>query len=763
MTNEYENLPYFLKTQKRWVLWKKKEITDSNGVVKTTKLPIDAHTGYVASTTNEDTWCDFETAMKGYEYYKTEGIGYVLGNGVVGIDIDHCRNVNDKDKVISIVNKINSYTEISQSGDGIHILAKGNLENGSRRGNGVEIYGEGRFFALTGKLAKVNGIIRNTLEERHEEVNALIKELFKDKIGKYVSCENSISRLSDNEVIEHAINSANGQIFKLLYDGKWQGMYESQSNADLAFANYLAFWTNKDFYQMDRIFRQSGLYREKYDRKTRDTTYGALLLEEAIRATKDTYLGNDFINSSSSKQKKHYTLDDTGNAERLIDMFYGDIKYNYDNNQWLIYNGTTWENDKTQKIMQKADTMLQELRNELSDFLDSIGDKEPTSEDKAYINMLNQNIKRVASNAGKKAMVEEAKHLAPILNSDLNKDKYLLNTLSGVVNLKTGEITPHKKDLFMSRNTNIEVDMEHEPTLWLKYLHDLFDKEDVIEYIQKSVGYTLTGSTEEQCLFECSGDGSNGKSVFFNTITNIFGTYGINIQVDSILANKGTSNGGNANPDIARLDGCRFVRTNEPTENSRFNEGLVKQLTGGDTISARFLYGTFFDYTLQFKLWVACNGKIQFVGTDKGIKRRLRLIEFTKTFDESTADKKLEEKLEKEYPQILGWAIKGAIKWAKDGLVLPSEIDLSTKAYIEEMDGIAKFVKSECKEDKTKMESAKRLWQKYSAYCKLYNEYQLSQTKFGREMGKKYKKVNMNGYVYYKGLYIKESENYVSQ
>ena len=237
MTNEYENLPYFLKTQKRWVLWKKKEITDSNGVVKTTKLPIDAHTGYVASTTNEDTWCDFETAMKGYEYYKTEGIGYVLGAGVVGIDIDHCRNVNDKDKVISIVNKINSYTEISQSGDGIHILAKGNLENGSRRGNGVEIYGEGRFFALTGKLAKVNGIIRNTLEERHEEVNNLIKELFKEKIGKYVSCENTISRLSDNEVIEHAMNSANGQIFKLLYDGKWRGMYESQSNADLAFAN----------------------------------------------------------------------------------------------------------------------------------------------------------------------------------------------------------------------------------------------------------------------------------------------------------------------------------------------------------------------------------------------------------------------------------------------------------------------------------------------------------------------------------------------
>ena len=105
-------------------------------------------------------------------------------------------------------------------------------------------------------------------------------------------------------------------------------MYESQSNADLAFANYLAFWTNKDFAQMDRIFRQSGLYREKYDRKTRDTTYGTVLLEEAIRATKDTYLGNDFINSSSSKQKKHYTLDDTGNAERLIDMFYGDIKYN---------------------------------------------------------------------------------------------------------------------------------------------------------------------------------------------------------------------------------------------------------------------------------------------------------------------------------------------------------------------------------------------------------------------------------------------------
>ena len=187
---------------------------------------------------------------------------------------------------------------------------------------------------------------------------------------------------------------------------------------------------------------------------------------------------------------------------------------------------------------------------------------------------------------------------------------------------------PHDKSLMLSKSTNIDCDLEHEPERWLKFLDEIFlGNKELIHYVSLAIGYSITGDIKEQCFFQCWGDGSNGKGVFFDVMYKMLGDYAINSQADSILAKKYGANNG-ANNEIARMNGARFVRTNETNDGTAFNEALVKQLVGGDVTTTRFLYGEFFDFYPELKLWINTNYKIGVKGTDKGIWRRNILIPF---------------------------------------------------------------------------------------------------------------------------------------
>lgn len=749
----FEKIPTELKEQKRWVLWKKK-ITD-NG--KTTKIPVCAYSGYGAKSNDSSTWATFEEASAKIRYYNCEGLGFMLGNGYFGVDIDH--ELENEELINKFINTLKSYTELSQSGQGIHIICKGNLPNGARRKGNIEMYDSARFFVMTG-----NQIGNYSIEDRTQEIISLWKEyVSEEKDGLYVFKRESyrpkdIQSLTDNEVIKLAKESKTGRLFDMLYNGEWQGMYPSQSEADMALCSQLAFWTARDGTQMDRIFRSSGLYREKWDKQRGATTYGEATINEAIRVCTDVYIPpkkeKSVVKTDTFSNSKSYDLNDTGNAQRFIDRFGDVVRYNHDNKNWLLWDNKTWVKDPKQLIKTKVDILIEEMKEEANKV------EEPEVK-KALL----QNIKHLSSNSGKEAMLKEAMHIGKVatINADFDNNKYLLNCDNGVVDLKTGQLLPHNKDYMMSKNTHIEVDLENEPTIWLKCVNDIFkNSKGLVDFVHKAVGYSLTGDVKEQCFFQCYGNGSNGKSVFFNTLYNMLGDYVVNAQVESVLS-RGGSMGGNANPDIARLKGARFVRTNEPNENARFNEGLVKQLTGGDPITARYLYGSEFEFKPVFKLWIASNHKINVVGTDKGIWRRMRLVPFEACFEGENNDKNIEEKLLNELPQILGWAVKGCIKWQQDGLEPPEEVKEATDTYRTEMDIIEKFVSNCCKLSPNGKEKSGDLFEEYVEWAKKSNEFnKLSQTKFGLEMAKKYNKVKINGYVYYTGIILnKHDTSYV--
>jgi len=216
---------------------------------------------------------------------------------------------------------------------------------------------------------------------------------------------------------------------------------------------------------------------------------------------------------------------------------------------------------------------------------------------------------------------------------------------------------------------------------------------DMIEFLQRAVGYSLTGETSEQCFFLLYGTGANGKTTFLEVMRTILGDYAMHSPAETFMVKQ---NGAGIPNDLARLRGARYVTVVESDDGQRIAEPLVKMVTGGDTITARFLHREFFEFKATFKVWLATNHKPVIRGTDYAIWRRVRMIPFTVTIPEGERDKKLPEKLLSESTAILGWAIEGALLWQKRGLAEPDMVKAATENYREEMDPLADWLAERC-------------------------------------------------------------------
>lgn len=726
------------------------------GDKKPRKVPKNALTGGNAQSNNESTWCTYEEAVEGLYKYGFRGLGFFFKPPYFGVDIDDVADEiqiykDGQDSIVTeFVHTLRSYTELSQSGNGIHIICKGTLPAGGRRKGKVEMYQNGRFFIMTAKpISEYTEI---------NECTETIKTLHEKYIGGDTSKkfqQISTPSASDIEIIELARKSKQGAKFEMLYNGQWEGFYNSQSDADIALCNMLAFWTRKDYMQMDSIFRTSGLMRDKWDRKQAGTTYGQITLSKAIADCNEVYDPKQVSvdgfsiridwdkDSKDNPNDKVYSYDDTGNAEYFTAWCDGETRYNYTNKQWMYWDGRKWTNDECGRIKVYADTFIADMgRNYL-------GRIDP--DDSSMMKATQNHIKKTRSSSSKEHFLKESQHRMPIEQHQLDKDLYLFNTTNGTLNLRTGELLSHDKEKFISKISYAEYTDKQDTPAWNEFLNTTFggDK-NLIRFMQKAVGLSLSGDTSEQCLFICYGSGSNGKGVFMDTIAHILGTYATNVQADTLAIKKGPSN--NANSDIARLVGARLVTCNEFGESTRFNEALIKQLTGQDTVTARRLYGNEFEYKPQFKLWILTNHKPIIVGTDNGIWRRIRLIPFTTTIPDHKQDKNLKYKLLGEIAGILNWALEGYLMWQKEGLGTCTAVQEATKEYRQESDSLQRFLDECTIQDKTSIVRANELYEAYREWVSTNGEYLLSNTKFGKEMAVKLKRDRDMKSIFYKDL-----------
>lgn len=756
----YEAIPEELKELNNWCCF---QLQHRNG--KETKVPINANNGDFAKSNDKSTWSSFETALDAINKLNCHGIGFFFEPPYFGIDLDEVEteikryldNDDDDNIVAEFIEIMGSYAEISPSGTGIHIISKGELPEGGRRKGNIEMYSNGRFFTMTGKhIGGYNFVVEDELGKINYLHNKYINTNNVEKKPVNIPQDNGTG-LSENEIIRIAENSKNGIRFKLFMQGGWEQFYDSQSEADMAFANDLAFWTNRDYHMMDTIFRGSSLYRDKWDSKRADSTYGEQTLLKAIQECTNVFnpeREDDFnlyvLEDSTKKvEKKFYSYDDTGNAARFTDMYGEVVRYSYVRKNWYFYNGKTWVMDQEGKIKNLVDQILEKMKQE------PVYTSEDVDEEQARKN-LQKHIKYSRGSNGKTNMLKESQHLLPVSPETFDKDKHLLNVQNGYIDLKSGNLNDHDKDKFFSKIASIEYTDKIDSPLWDDFLMQIFDgNRALINYIQRAVGYSLSGSTEEQVMFILYGNGRNGKSVFLDIITEMLGNYTTNIQPQTLMVKPMS---GNANSDIARLQGARLVTSTEPNDGMRFDEGLVKQITGGDTVTARFLYGDEFDYDPEFKLWMATNHKPFIRGTDDGIWRRMVIIPFTVQIPEHKVDKNLKYKLRREMTAILNWAVEGYQEWQRIGLNEPTIIKKQRQDYRTEMDVVELFIEECCIRREGEREKASDLYTVYSSWAKENNQHLMSNTKFGKEMAQKFQKLTSNG-VKYVGIKIKRDFN----
>jgi putative DNA primase/helicase len=246
----------------------------------------------------------------------------------------------------------------------------------------------------------------------------------------------------------------------------------------------------------------------------------------------------------------------------------------------------------------------------------------------------------------------------------------------------------------ITRLAPVDYDPKAPCELWEKFLHQIQDGNyNVIHFIKRALGYALTGSCREECLFILWGGGANGKTTLINTISHLLGDYARNTPIETLLAK---THAGEIPTDVARLDGPRFVTASEVDRGKRLAESLVKALTGRDTVSARFLYGEYFDFVPQFKLFLSTNNKPIIRGNDDAIWRRIMFLKFPVQIPKDERDQELCEKLRAEASGILAWLVHGCRWWYDDGLMAPAEVIEATDEYRSEMDVLADFLKDKC-------------------------------------------------------------------
>lgn len=402
-------------------------------------------------------------------------------------------------------------------------------------------------------------------------------------------------------------------------------------------------------------------------------------------------------------------IDDTdmANAQRLAARHGQDLRFTPERG-WLVWDGRRWAvDDKGIEVQARAKESALSIFDEI---------REAADRDAKM---------RHAKRAQSKKSIDAAIWLArsepgiPARLTQFDADPWLLNVANGTLDLRTSKLRPHRREELISNIVEVTFDADADCELWDAFLWRVTDRnEELYGYLRRFVGYLLVGDTSEQALHFLYGLGANGKSVFCEMLIRLLGDYALAVSPDLIMLRR---HGGIPN-DVARLRGVRAALMNETSQGARFDEAKLKDLTGGDTLTARFLNQEFFDFQPTHRIVIRGNHKPTINGTDEGIWRRLRLVPFTVSIPADEQDRDLLRKLEAELPGILNWALQGCREWKAEGLSPPVIIAEAVRQYREESDTLGRFIAECCEVRPLAQVKSSALFQRYQEFCEQAGE-----------------------------------------
>jgi putative DNA primase/helicase len=433
---------------------------------------------------------------------------------------------------------------------------------------------------------------------------------------------------------------------------------------------------------------------------------------------------------------------DIANAKRLAVRYGENLRFTIERG-WFVWDGRRWECDE-------QTVQLQAFAKEtaVSIFDEIKGAADPKA--------MFAHARRSQSKKSVDAMMGLARSEPgiPARLTDFDADGWVLNVGNGTLDLRSGELRPHRREDLISKLVEINFDPAAKCELWDAFLWRVLDRnEELYAYLRRFVGYLLVGDTSDQSLHFLYGLGANGKSVFWEVLIRLLGGYAVAVSPDLIMLKR---HGGIPN-DVARLRGVRAALMNETSQGSKFDEAKLKDLTGGDTLTARFLHHEFFDFHPTHRIVIRGNHKPAINGTDEGIWRRLRLVPFTVSIPPEEQDRNLLRKLEAELPGILNWALRGCLEWQADGLRPPAVVTDAVRAYREESDTLGRFIAECCEIRGNAQVKSSALFKRYQEFSQAAGERWIASKDFPAEVerrGFQWKRTKTGGMFY--GLEISQ-------
>ncbi len=685
----YNNLPNELKQEALFCLWKY-EFRDG----KRTKVPYRIN-GIKACIDKPTNFSNFNSVIKLVDKYS--GIGIGVFNGYSAIDIDHC--VTDgvpNEMATDIINKMQSYTELSPSGTGVRIIFKVDDFNYDKntycihnRKRELEVYVSGatnKFVTLTGNrindydIANCNAVLPEILDTYMKREYVVKTNVETDRV----------SYLSDESVLNKAKTSVNCFKFVDLWEGNIpEG--KSHSEADMSLASYLAFWCNGDIEQMDRLFRMSGLMRDKWDRHQSGSTYGEITLNKAVAMTSSFYKPINISCESTidlselcPENNDKYRWTDSGNGKLFADVFKDKARYVPERKKWFCFDGSRWcEDVESLKTME----LCKELADALLKHAITIIDEHKRTEFLKHCNKWQ--IRR-----NRETILKDARSIYPLNMREFDNNPYLFNCANGTLNLETMDFCEHNASDFLTKISPVIYDPMVTNERFDSFITEVMsnDNEKAL-FLQKVLGYALTGDTKYECMFFLYGATTrNGKGTLMESILCVMGDYGKSVRPETIAAKQNNSSQ-NPTEDIARLSGLRFANISEPSRGITLNAAQVKSMTGNDTINARYLHENSFDFKPQFKLYVNTNYLPVITDMTLFSSNRIFIIPFDRHFEPWEQDNSLKTEFAKAEVQssILNWLIQGYVALCKEGLKPPSAVTDATKQYCHDSDKVQQF------------------------------------------------------------------------
>ena len=741
---QIESIPAWLRENGRFVLWVYRY---KDG--RKTKVPLNRY-GRQTDPTDVRNGITAAEALAAWEKApdRYDGIGVMIIPPLVGIDLDHVISGDGEMAPVAeeILGMADTYAEISPSGTGLHLLglapdmaanpAKYLQKNSDA---GVEVYFSKRYLTFTGD-SLADGEVRDISNSVQEILDTYMKRREMPTVTASVSAP-AVDREPDTRTDEEVAMDADAVMDRMKRGKDWETIERllagedikgNTSDDDMGLMNRLAFYSCRDARVMDYIYRASDRYREKWDERRGASTWGADQIAEAIRECRvvwsPTYSSGErlapqlgdaeqdaltWLTEQDAANNSRYSLDDMGAGYLLADWAKPFARYCADANTWFVYRGGVWKKDPGGVAIASKAKVLSAA---VASYAASITDDQRR---KAWLGFAG----RWCSYNSRRTYIRDAASVWPVQRSEFDRYPWLFNVMNGTLDLHNGEFRSHDPADMLTRQGSVVYDPDARCERWESFVQEIFPNDtDTLDFMQRWLGYSLAGDLSEEKMVMLHGESTrNGKSTLCECISAVMGDYATSINPDS-LGEQRRSDGTGPSEDIARLNGIRFAVMPEPKNTLRLDAGRIKQLTGGDTVNARFLGENSFTFKSVAHITANANSLPEVNDMTVFWSGRVLVVPFTRHFGEWEQDPHLKAKMSTEEARsgILNWMLEGLRKYQQDRLKTSAAMQTALDEYRYESDKLSRFI-GDClpvSEDPGLKIRTEDVYANYQAWCR---------------------------------------------